>query len=296
MLPSIHHHHSTYKAVYAVRNQHCSPSLHLFATFATATVATTIASVTNKSTGRTVYCRLLRCRRRCRHCCTAPALAPTAILLHRASEFVDCFISLTIGLGARFCDALKRASELSAVVFISPSPTRAESSLPCSPGETGFERDRQRLATRSLARFGAQKSPMSKDHPEQGPYSSAHWTNQSREQYPPPPQQGSYPAPSPYSQQSPHAPANSSDMLTLPPPSQMPQQDPYRDHPPQYDMYQGQPGQMPYPTGPHPNSQQQPVSFAQPAPRQRTAIACRYCRRRKVCLSGLPRSTDRTMS
>ncbi|MCJ1443925.1 MAG: hypothetical protein MMC23_004425 [Stictis urceolatum] len=133
---------------------------------------------------------------------------------------------------------------------------------------------------------------MSKDHPEQGPYSSAHWTNQSREQYPPPPQQGSYPAPSPYSQQSPHAPANSSDMLTLPPPSQMPQQDPYRDHPPQYDMYQGQPGQMPYPTGPHPNSQQQPVSFAQPAPRQRTAIACRYCRRRKIRCHGFDSQPD----
>ncbi|CAD0084839.1 unnamed protein product [Aureobasidium vineae] len=35
-----------------------------------------------------------------------------------------------------------------------------------------------------------------------------------------------------------------------------------------------------------PGHYQQPLPYPpQPAPRQRTAIACRYCRRRKVCLS-----------
>ena len=72
-------------------------------------------------------------------------------------------------------------------------------------------------------------------------------------------------------------------MVTLPPP-QSQQQDLYR-HPP-YDMYSGHPQHMPYPPmphDPHGNPQQHPqMNFSQPAPRQRTAIACRYCRRRKV--------------
>ncbi|KAI5810008.1 C6 zinc finger domain-containing protein [Peziza echinospora] len=34
------------------------------------------------------------------------------------------------------------------------------------------------------------------------------------------------------------------------------------------------------------------MSFAQPAPRQRTAIACRYCRRRKIRCSGFESSQD----
>lgn len=51
--------------------------------------------------------------------------------------------------------------------------------------------------------------------------------------------------------------------------------------PPPRSMYQGHP-QDPYRGGP-----QQRMSFNQPAPRQRTAIACRYCRRRKVGLESL---------
>ncbi|KAI9788848.1 MAG: hypothetical protein M1816_006512 [Peltula sp. TS41687] len=42
-----------------------------------------------------------------------------------------------------------------------------------------------------------------------------------------------------------------------------------------------------YPRAPPPH-----VSFNQPAPRQRTAIACRYCRRRKIRCSGFESSED----
>lgn len=48
-------------------------------------------------------------------------------------------------------------------------------------------------------------------------------------------------------------------------------QDPYRSLPPPAQMYPGYGPPMGY------------AAPAQPAPRQRTAIACRYCRRRKVC-------------
>ncbi|KAI4197726.1 MAG: hypothetical protein LQ350_005744 [Teloschistes chrysophthalmus] len=65
-------------------------------------------------------------------------------------------------------------------------------------------------------------------------------------------------------------------MVTLPPPQHPPPPDYYR-HPP-YDMYQGHP-QDPH-RGPPPPHHMYPQH--QPAPRQRTAIACRYCRRRKV--------------
>ncbi|KAI4163526.1 MAG: hypothetical protein LQ342_002798 [Letrouitia transgressa] len=63
-------------------------------------------------------------------------------------------------------------------------------------------------------------------------------------------------------------------MVTLPPPQHQPPADYYR-HPP-YDMYPGHP-QDPHRGPPPPHLYQQ----HQPAPRQRTAIACRYCRRRK---------------
>lgn len=71
-------------------------------------------------------------------------------------------------------------------------------------------------------------------------------------------------------------------MVTLPPPQSHQQDHMYR-HPGPYDMYQGHQQPLPYPQHPH-DSQQPQVGFNQPAPRQRTAIACRYCRRRKVRL------------
>lgn len=90
-------------------------------------------------------------------------------------------------------------------------------------------------------------------------------------QQPPPPQSSQQPYPNPPGSAS--APAPPGDMVTLPPP-QHGQQDFYR-HPP-YDMYPGHP-QDPMRGPPPPHLYQN-----QPAPRQRTAIACRYCRRRKV--------------
>ncbi len=57
----------------------------------------------------------------------------------------------------------------------------------------------------------------------------------------------------------------------------------------QQDLY-GRPHSLPLPHPMYPNPPQDPyrggpqqhLNFNQPAPRQRTAIACRYCRRRKV--------------
>ena len=66
-------------------------------------------------------------------------------------------------------------------------------------------------------------------------------------------------------------------MVTLPPPQQ--QEQAYYRHPQPYEiMYGGHP-QDPMRGGPPPH-----MYANQPAPRQRTAIACRYCRRRKVGL------------
>ncbi|KAI9828306.1 MAG: hypothetical protein M1832_002734 [Thelocarpon impressellum] len=69
------------------------------------------------------------------------------------------------------------------------------------------------------------------------------------------------------------------NMATLPPQSDLYRnpgpQDPYRGPPP--DHYRGPPQHM---------------TFNQPAPRQRTAIACRYCRRRKIRCSGFESSED----
>ncbi|KAI9817524.1 MAG: hypothetical protein M1827_001134 [Pycnora praestabilis] len=68
-------------------------------------------------------------------------------------------------------------------------------------------------------------------------------------------------------------------MVTLPP-----QPDIYR-LPSPHDSYRGHPSD-PY------RGQPQHMNFNQPAPRQRTAIACRYCRRRKIRCSGFESSED----
>lgn len=92
------------------------------------------------------------------------------------------------------------------------------------------------------------------------------------DQQPPPPQASQQPYPNPPGSAS--APPPPGEMVTLPPPQHQQQQDFYR-HPP-YDMYPAHP-QDPMRGPPPPHLYQ-----SQPAPRQRTAIACRYCRRRKV--------------
>ncbi|TID19352.1 hypothetical protein E6O75_ATG06690 [Venturia nashicola] len=118
----------------------------------------------------------------------------------------------------------------------------------------------------------------------------------------PPPQQAAYPPASQppttlpslserYPQQPPpdmalHHPATP-QYPPQPPPGYPPQQahyhqPPYRTH----DPYRGPPpphGAHPYPYPPQQH---------QPAPRQRTAIACRYCRRRKIRCSGFDQSED----
>ncbi|KAM0700458.1 hypothetical protein Q7P35_012179 [Cladosporium inversicolor] len=68
----------------------------------------------------------------------------------------------------------------------------------------------------------------------------------------------------------------------VPPQPQHPpvMQDPYRSLPPPAQMYPGYGPPMGY------------AAPAQPAPRQRTAIACRYCRRRKIRCSGFDQSED----
>ncbi|KAF7717909.1 Fungal Zn(2)-Cys(6) binuclear cluster domain-containing protein [Penicillium ucsense] len=88
--------------------------------------------------------------------------------------------------------------------------------------------------------------------------------------YPPPPP-GQYQAPPPPQQQHmaaihPHAPPD----YRLPPPPGAYRPDPYQQPPPQ----------------------QQPMPYHAAAPRQRTAIACRYCRRRKIRCSGFENSPD----
>ncbi|KAF2753299.1 hypothetical protein EJ05DRAFT_210404 [Pseudovirgaria hyperparasitica] len=104
--------------------------------------------------------------------------------------------------------------------------------------------------------------------PTNGPYPPAHAY--------PPPANGSYPPPTsqppsvPYAHQ-PHLPH-------LPPVEPRAE---YGRYPYANDMYRG-------PPPPHMQQYQQ----AQPAPRQRTAIACRYCRRRKIRCSGFESSED----
>ncbi|KAL8736099.1 MAG: hypothetical protein Q9181_002561 [Wetmoreana brouardii] len=74
-------------------------------------------------------------------------------------------------------------------------------------------------------------------------------------------------------------------MVTLPPPQHQPPPDYYRH--PQYDPYSGHPQDPHRAPPPHHMYTQH-----QPAPRQRTAIACRYCRRRKIRCSGFEASED----
>ncbi|KAF8453033.1 hypothetical protein BGX38DRAFT_1269032 [Terfezia claveryi] len=57
------------------------------------------------------------------------------------------------------------------------------------------------------------------------------------------------------------------------------------------DSYRLPPQVMPA-QDPYSRIQHQHMSFTQPAPRQRTAIACRYCRRRKIRCSGFESSQD----
>ncbi|CAZ86624.1 unnamed protein product [Tuber melanosporum] len=81
-----------------------------------------------------------------------------------------------------------------------------------------------------------------------------------------------------------------------PPPAQTPHLPPIQQERlaiEQPEMYAASEPPYPYRIPPHQlPGFQQPANFQQPAPRQRTAIACRYCRRRKIRCSGFESSPD----
>ncbi|MCJ1271621.1 hypothetical protein MMC22_011525 [Lobaria immixta] len=126
---------------------------------------------------------------------------------------------------------------------------------------------------------------MSSDSNKEGQYPPPQWESQPpRGAYPLPQQALSYRGP-PHSQPYPNPSVSApGEMVTLPPPQHQQHQDLYRH--PQYDMYPG------HPSDPHRGGPQQHMNYNQPAPRQRTAIACRYCRRRKIRCSGFEASDD----
>ncbi|EEQ27688.1 C6 zinc finger domain-containing protein [Microsporum canis CBS 113480] len=115
------------------------------------------------------------------------------------------------------------------------------------------------------------------------------------QQLPPPPPWNTSQSDYPSSPQYP--PSNSQSPYQYPPaaggmtaiPQQHPQQDPYRlPHPhPHAAPYQRPPDMYGAPPPGPP-----PVVYQAAAPRQRTAIACRYCRRRKIRCSGFDTSQD----
>ncbi|KAL2042670.1 hypothetical protein N7G274_004429 [Stereocaulon virgatum] len=123
---------------------------------------------------------------------------------------------------------------------------------------------------------------MSSDPNKQGQYPPPQWESQpQRGAYPAPSQALTYRPPQPYG----NSPSTPGDMVTLPPP----QHAQHHQHPgmyPPHDMY------APYPPDPRGLPPQHMAYQSQPAPRQRTAIACRYCRRRKIRCSGFEASDD----
>ncbi|KAI9760580.1 MAG: hypothetical protein M4579_001549 [Chaenotheca gracillima] len=103
-------------------------------------------------------------------------------------------------------------------------------------------------------------------HPAQQEYPPRQEYQEPYHQHPPPPQPNAMVSMATYPPQA--------DMYRMPShadPYRPPPQDPYRSQPPQH---------MPY------------NQLNQPAPRQRTAIACRYCRRRKIRCTGFESSED----
>ncbi|KAJ6015234.1 hypothetical protein N7540_009825 [Penicillium herquei] len=128
-------------------------------------------------------------------------------------------------------------------------------------------------------------NPSDYDPNRQGQY-PPQWNGQSDDHaaysYPP----ASYPPPQEHDRA--YYPPPTSQYPPPPPPNmaaihQVPGQDPYHRLPPP-------PGA--YPPRPDVYAQAAPVVYQAAAPRQRTAIACRYCRRRKIRCSGFESSSD----
>ncbi|CUS09430.1 unnamed protein product [Tuber aestivum] len=93
-----------------------------------------------------------------------------------------------------------------------------------------------------------------------------------------------------------HSPHHHPYPHTQPPqPSQTPHLPPIQQERPaieQPEMYAASEPMYQYRIPPHQLPGFQQSNFQQPAPRQRTAIACRYCRRRKIRCSGFESSPD----
>ncbi|KAF2149603.1 hypothetical protein K461DRAFT_49301 [Myriangium duriaei CBS 260.36] len=78
----------------------------------------------------------------------------------------------------------------------------------------------------------------------------------------------------------------------MPPISQAPPPNMATLQPQHPDQYRSLPPPPMYSHSPYHTQPQMPYPPHQPAPRQRTAIACRYCRRRKIRCSGFDQSED----
>ncbi|QSS54647.1 C6 zinc finger domain-containing protein [Histoplasma capsulatum var. duboisii H88] len=109
-----------------------------------------------------------------------------------------------------------------------------------------------------------------------------------------PTHQGQYPPPTWSAGQPDYPPSSQHPSYQYPPPSTMATIQPHLQHPPQ--EYQLPPPhgayQRPADIYGHPAPAPPPVVYPAAAPRQRTAIACRYCRRRKIRCSGFESSQD----
>uniref|UniRef100_A0A8H7NLN6 Zn(2)-C6 fungal-type domain-containing protein n=1 Tax=Bionectria ochroleuca TaxID=29856 RepID=A0A8H7NLN6_BIOOC len=143
--------------------------------------------------------------------------------------------------------------------------------------------------------YGPPPHPQGYSYPSDPRYASPNATNG----YPPPPGQSGY-LPPPQQQSDPRAPSYrppEHHYQGRPPPSYS--HDPH--YPPPQDYYyrqqaQGPPPPSHYPYGPPGGAplhhyppeyaQAQAPPMAQAAPRQRTSIACKYCRKRKIRCSG----------
>ncbi|GKZ94543.1 transcriptional regulator family: Fungal Specific TF [Aspergillus niger] len=156
------------------------------------------------------------------------------------------------------------------------------------------------------------------DPNRQGPYRNPNDFNDPNRpgQYPPPPQWNTSQPEQPADGQAPHYPPSS--QYPYPPASYPPTSYPPTSYPPPEHQYPPAPGQYPpppnmaaipppqsqdpYRMAPPPGSYRPPDMYSAPpppqvvyqaaAPRQRTAIACRYCRRRKIRCSGFESSQD----
>ncbi|KAK2800374.1 hypothetical protein FQN51_006100 [Onygenales sp. PD_10] len=128
---------------------------------------------------------------------------------------------------------------------------------------------------------------MSNDPTRQGQYPPPPWSSGQPERSPSSQHSSGQSSPAPYHYTS-QPPPPPSTMAAIQPHIQHPQQDQYH-LPPPHGAYQRPPEMYHHQPPPPPSST---VVYPAAAPRQRTAIACRYCRRRKIRCSGFETSQD----